>query len=318
MASPRDTAPDEIGGGRHRRVPAVRPSRHAPADVEPEFEPGGEPDVEQAEIAEIAEVTDVLPVVRTRDERPATGLAKFDLGTIPASVTPPRTWRHAAWFSVFAAILVLVGFTYAAVSLVSGPRKPDVVDALPGLPSLRADLPSGPPTGLVLKTTTPGLTTTTVSPTRTTASPGPNAPPLGAATTGAAAEPTPAWSATTSAATAPVRSTVASPVLFGAQADADTIGDRTETYYRRVASDPAAASAMTAGQLRRGGETAIERRYPGVRRVEVQQIVIDPGRGTTRSVLRLVRADGSVTTVERRLTFTTGPDPRITGDAATS
>ncbi|WP_091574601.1 hypothetical protein [Actinokineospora alba] len=68
-------------------------------------------------------------------DAPATGLAKFDLGSIPASVTPPRTWRHAAWFAVAATLLVMVGLTYAAVTLVTNPRKPEVVDALPGLPS---------------------------------------------------------------------------------------------------------------------------------------------------------------------------------------
>src|SRR5437867_283497 len=50
-------------------------------------------------------------------ELPTTGLRTFNLGTIPASVTPPRTWRRAAAFAVGTAMLVLLGLGYAAVTL---------------------------------------------------------------------------------------------------------------------------------------------------------------------------------------------------------
>ncbi|NUT47951.1 MAG: hypothetical protein HOV94_11670, partial [Saccharothrix sp.] len=39
----------------------------------------------------------------------AVGLRKFNIGLVPASVTPPRTWRLAAWFAVLSSAGVLVG-----------------------------------------------------------------------------------------------------------------------------------------------------------------------------------------------------------------
>src|SRR5882672_1887560 len=56
-------------------------------------------------------------------ETPPTGLRKFNLGTIPASVTPPRTWRRAAAFAIGTAVLVVLGLGLAAFTLVGNPRK---------------------------------------------------------------------------------------------------------------------------------------------------------------------------------------------------
>ncbi|SDD97833.1 hypothetical protein SAMN05216174_1266 [Actinokineospora iranica] len=261
-------------------------------------------------------------------ESPATGLAKFDLGSIPASVTPPKSWRHAAWFAVASAILVLVGLTYAAVALMTGPRKPDVVDALPGLPALpshqqpqppterptvRGDQPSSEvadtPTTVAVRrpsasrTVTVQTTTTALTPSTTGTAPSTvvSSPPPRPSTTSAAP---------------PSRSTVTSPLLVAPANDAEVMGDLTEAYYREVTEDPDAAYALTAGHMRRAGQAEIERRYADVERVEVQQIVIDPNNGTTRSTLRVVHKDGTVTTEERELVFTYGSDPRISDERA--
>ncbi len=63
-------------------------------------------------------VLDTVPLGGARvyalPEAPATGLRKFDLGNVPASVTPPRSWRRAAWFAVGTSAAVVLGLTVAA------------------------------------------------------------------------------------------------------------------------------------------------------------------------------------------------------------
>ncbi|ASU80062.1 hypothetical protein CDG81_19370 [Actinopolyspora erythraea] len=46
---------------------------------------------------------------RHRQAEPVSGLCEFDLGMVPASITPPRTWRRAAWFVVLSAVVALSG-----------------------------------------------------------------------------------------------------------------------------------------------------------------------------------------------------------------
>ncbi|RLK60923.1 hypothetical protein [Actinokineospora cianjurensis] len=276
--------------------------------------------------ARAADETDVLPVIgaTVRVDRPATGLAKFDLGSIPASVTPPRSWRHAAWFAVTSAILVVIGLTYAAATLMSGPRRPDVIEALPGLPSQFPRPLTDAPSGL---TSTPEQQRESPAPTTTTAdspAPGPVAPPPTEAPPTASGPGSSALVQSTSAPrpffetdeppSAAPRSTVVTPMLVVPPNDPKAMGDRTEDYYRRVVTDPDAAYAMTSGYLRRQGQEQIQRRYAGVSRVEVERIVIDPTRARTRSVLKVFREDGTVVSEERELTFSYGDDPLITAD----
>src|SRR5262245_59548443 len=54
-------------------------------------------------------------VVYAVPETPATGLRTFDLGNVPASVTPPRSWRRAAWFAVGTSAAVVLGLIVVAV-----------------------------------------------------------------------------------------------------------------------------------------------------------------------------------------------------------
>lgn len=259
--------------------------------------------------------TDVLPVIAGLfPDAPATGLAKFDLGSIPASVTPPRTWRRAAYFAVAASILVLVGLSYAAVSLVTAPRKPEVVDALPGLPSgpngpleLPGEAVMSPRPTAPVRSSTPSST----APSRKPADTQPLTRPVTGHPTSASAAPV---RPTTTTTVSPTRTTVETPVLIGPVADAEAIGDRTETYFAKVVADPDAAYAMTTGEARRDGQEEIERRYGQVTRIEVQRITIDSNRSRTTSTLKVVREDGSVSTEERVLTFTYGDDPKITSD----
>ena len=103
---------------------------------------------------------DRIPLPRRRQIDPlqdTDGLRKFNIGLVPASVTPPRTWKRAAWFAVVSSVLVLVGLSVAAAKLVGGGGEVETV-GLPGYPS---DVPmiSALPTG----GTTPSATGTTPS-----------------------------------------------------------------------------------------------------------------------------------------------------------
>ncbi|SDP90923.1 hypothetical protein SAMN05192558_12251 [Actinokineospora alba] len=305
MASGRDTAQDGPGRGRHRRGTSAtsRPPRTPIHPAGPEEE------------------TDVLPVIAGLfPDAPATGLAKFDLGSIPASVTPPRTWRHAAWFAVAATLLVMVGLTYAAVTLVTNPRKPEVVDALPGLPSYPG-LPLELPGDALVSERPSAPAPSSAAPTTASAKPSDRqqltAPPPGRPTQAPPAATPTAAPPTTTAAASPTRTTVQTPVLVGPVADPEKIGDRTETYFAQVTQDPDAAYSMTTGQARYDGQEELERRYADVTRIEVQRMTIDANRSKTFSTLRLIRKDGSVVTEERELVFTYSSDPKITSDTRT-
>ncbi|WP_433870217.1 hypothetical protein [Saccharopolyspora sp. CA-218241] len=63
----------------------------------------------------------------------ADGLHAFNLGMVPASVTPPRTWRHAAWFAITASAASLGGLLVATTMLVGGGHTIDGLQ-LPSMP----------------------------------------------------------------------------------------------------------------------------------------------------------------------------------------
>lgn len=276
-----------------------------------------------------------LPIRTSRayawPETPATGLRKFNLGTIPASVTPPRTWRRAAWFAVGAATFVVVALGYAAVTLVGNPRTGSTIDALPGQPSqqlLITGLPADETTTSAAPATSSPTTTSTSSSsaarTTTTTPPrqrdtnhraSPHIPEQGRPAPTAASPVRPPRPGTSQKPGAPPRSTVEAAALSAT--DADKMGDLTEAYYANVLRDPAAACALTTGRMRAEGPEGIEARYADIERIEVKQIMIDPNWSFTRSVLVYKRKDGSTVTVRRELTFSQGANPRITSDTET-
>src|SRR3954447_24713372 len=98
---------EQADHGRHRRassapgaLPAARRGLRA-AHARPILvRPCDEPTVPLPAVPPI----DIDPLLDTDP----VGLRKFDIGTVPASVTPPRTWRRAAWFSVGSSVAALV------------------------------------------------------------------------------------------------------------------------------------------------------------------------------------------------------------------
>ncbi|GAA1278962.1 hypothetical protein [Saccharothrix xinjiangensis] len=254
----------------------------------------------------------------------AVGLRKFNIGLVPASATPPGTWKRAAWFAVLSSAGVLVGLALAASKLVGA-----------GYPAERVGLP-GYPTGVPLL---PGSTTAT------TPQPGTPAPDEPAPNTGApdaespdrVNEPEelrapgeerraaggnspeePAGPATpgpaTPGSTAPTGSPEVVTVPHGDEpplVDGVAIAARTEKFYEEAVRDSSAAMAMVADSFRPEAEELVARQFADVSRIEVTAIRVDETKGATFSTLQVTRKDGATVTEERQLEFTTTGEPLI-------
>jgi hypothetical protein len=232
------------------------------------------------------------------------GLRKFNIGLVPASVTPPRTWKRAAWFSVLSSAGVLVGLAVAAANLV-GTNGPAERIGLPGYPTdvpLLTGFPTAPP-----------------PPPSTTARRVPTAEAVANGLVAASGErPAPAGSAAavdTAGApeTSPHVTTVtaeSAPIV-----DAETIAVNTELFYEEVAANSDDALTLVSDTFRVAGEVlALEQEFADVSLIEVREITVDAVRGITVSTLDVIRKDGSRTTEKRELVFTTTGVPLIDGE----
>jgi len=250
---------------------------------------------------------DRIPHPRGREPDPlqdTDGLRKFNIGMVPASVTPPRTWKRAAWFAVVSSVLVLVGLSVAAAKLVGGGGDVEQV-GLPGYPSdvpLISPLPTGG--------TTPPATGTRSS----AADTGRSAPVPGTGTGRApgASGRASATSALPPGTAPPVITTV--PVTQAPVVDGTQIARRTEDFYREMAANADTALALTTDTVRSNAGTLLEGRLEDISLIEVKEIAVDPSRGLTVSLLRVTRKDGSVSTEKRELSFTPGNLPLINGE----
>jgi hypothetical protein len=240
----------------------------------------------------------------------ALGLRKFNIGLVPASVTPPRTWKRAAWFAVLSSVGVLVGLAIAAAKLVgsSGP-----VERI-GMPEYPANVPivtafptKGPRTspndvegsGTKLQ----GTTTATVS------APQPGERTSGGAGDGTATPPGGGTSTTPSVTTVP---NPQPPVV-----DPGAIAGRTEKFYEEMATNSRTAMAMTTDAFRSNTEAVLEQRFADVSLIEVKEITIDSAKGITISTLQITKKDGTASTERRELTFTLVGEPLINAERLT-
>ncbi|MCR3746340.1 hypothetical protein [Lentzea californiensis] len=233
------------------------------------------------------------------------GLRKFNIGLVPASVTPPRTWKRAAWFAVVSSVLVLVGLSFAAAKLVGGGGEVETV-GLPGYPS---DVPTiaALPTGGTSPSAT-GRSTLSAAPTGKVAP----APGTGASsvprTSGQASATNPKPSGTAP----PVITTV--PVSQAPVVDGGKIAEQTESFYKAMATNADTALAMTTDTVRSNAGALLEGRVADISLIEVKEILVDPSKGLTVSLLQVTKKDGSVSTEKRELTFTAGDLPLINGE----
>jgi hypothetical protein len=249
------------------------------------------------------------------------GLHKFDLGYIPASVTPPRTWRRAAWFTVFCSAAALVGLLYVTSELVGPVHVAGDINSLPGLPT---NLPfytpptsSGtpptvrhnqPPSRLDQRPDRPG---SAVQPTDAQGRPittsdgsgsGDSLPPGGGGAPGSGNPPV-------TVVTAP---STATTVNSGPPAvDPSKLGSRTEQFFSEVVTNVDAAANMTSNTVHDDAKAVIEQNYGAISTIQIKSVSVDPSNGLTVSVLQVTDKDGSVSTQQRTLQFTLSGDPKI-------
>ncbi|HET6712078.1 hypothetical protein [Amycolatopsis sp.] len=258
------------------------------------------------------------------------GLGGFAIGSVPASVTPPKTWRKAAWFATGASGAVVVGLLCAGSFLVGKPSMDQAVQgAWPGyqgVPTIADPTDDRtPPTegGSAAGPETASRPENAAGTTRAGGGGGPVdgvAPPHDDSDDSAAASetaPTGHANPSTPPRKPPVtpaqrETPVKSPWWYSFPPDAQTMGDNSEKFFNTVTTDPAAASSVTTGQLHDQGPQALAQRYAGIAYFEVKKVSIDQQRGVTVNTVEVTHTDGSKTLEERTLTF--GDGDKITAD----
>ncbi|NKQ58153.1 hypothetical protein HFP15_35370 [Amycolatopsis sp. K13G38] len=268
--------------------------------------------------------------VRVYVAPPETGLSTFDLGSVPASVTPPRSWRKAAWFATASSGGVVVALLFAGSALVGKPS-PDQAGGgwIPGLgggiPTIGGEqIAPGPagggrPDGLAR--TSDGTTslqelTSTDSSRQSTgrhqqAPDSTTSPGHGTATSGS-----PSGGDSSSApTTTPVpQKPPPTPAPYDAdpnkfawpQGDPATFAKDSQKYLDTVTQDPQAASAMTTGELSDEGPQGLKRKYSDVAYFEVEHVQVHQYDGKTVCTVKKVGKDGSETTEQKTITFQNG------------
>ncbi|MBW4716056.1 hypothetical protein [Saccharothrix obliqua] len=260
----------------------------------------------------------VLPLQRTRDplcDSDVVGLHKFNIGLVPASVTPPRTWKRAAWFAVLSSAAVLVGLAYAAAELV-GVHPPEQRIGMP------AQLTASPLlSGFAAATTTPPTTAARLDVPRVDRadaawSPGEARQPAAVVPVvpdTAPGEPVPdgvpGVGQRPGAAPQPTVTTVAGDAP--AVVDGAALVLRTQRFFEQAAANVDAAIALVSAAFRPDAEAQLEHRIGDVAAVRVSEITVDATRGVTVSTLHVTRKDGTTTTEKRQLVFATSGEPLI-------
>ncbi|MGW4483777.1 hypothetical protein ACWEOE_08040 [Amycolatopsis sp. NPDC004368] len=270
------------------------------------------------------------------------GLGKFDLGSVPASVTPPKTWRKAAWFATGASGAVVVGLLFAGTFLVGGPTT--TTDALGGgwpgrqnggNPLILPDPSLGQQgsTGGGPRDSSSGSSRHGTGDTSDSEDPNTHPQNAGGSETSSARTPTDPSSSdsssapvTTGAASTPAgppvkppitpapRQTAPTNVWYDTAKNPEKMGDNSEKFFNTVTTDPNEAAAVTTGDLEQEGPQGLRQRYANVAYFEVKKVEIDPDNNTTVNTLEVTHTDGTKTMEQRTLTF--GDDDKIADDGA--
>ncbi len=260
---------------------------------------------------------------------PLDGLSTFDLGSVPASVTPPKTWRKAAWFAAAASALVVVGLLFAGSFMVGKPTEdqqsqggwpgnrggsPLTSGGMVGIPTIAPDggaagNPSGPSADSASQDDRSSAnpdTSTGGDGTGPGTAPGSGGP----ATTGESGPPS--SDRPQKPPVAPADRTTTPAPWYAAQPDAEAMGDNTEIFLNSVTTDPHEASSVTSGDLHEQGAQGLRERYADVAYFEVKKVSIDQRRGVTVNTVEVTHKDGTKTIEQRTLTF--GDDDKIVDD----
>lgn len=259
----------------------------------------------------------------------------FDLGSIPASVTPPRTWRRAQWFTVIASVAALAGLVAVGAALVGPVHPAPRVDAMPPY------FPNGTPLAAIRTPigiensdySTPRSPTTRIGTSGATSSATSTATSTSAATAGQPAD----ASATTIMAGVTAAATTAStpsgpppkdvpavttggppPVITTVSSVGDPVVDptelieRTRAFFAEVTTNAQAAAQLTTGSAQDDTVALIRQKYGHATTIQVRSISLDPTSGLTVCVVRVTYKDGTTQTQQIRLRFTLTSDPKIT------
>ncbi len=287
----------EQTAGRHRRgmgavvlaPPGQRVTRHARAEVSPT---GVGADSVLSDPPQVDPLTDSGPI----------GLRMFNLGTIPASVTPPRTWRRAAWFTIAASAAALLGLLAMGAVLVGPVRPGGRTVALPVFPSGAPLVAIGGASSVrpVSDRVVPSTDIVDVGQTSRLA---PRRQPVSVGGV---------WTR----AHDPVIATLppAVPSVAGGEPviDPTKLLKQTQTFFAEVTSNAQAAADLTDQTVHDDAVALIRQKYGDVSAIQIQSISLDPSSGLTVSVLRVVDKDGTATTQQTTLRFTLTNDPKIT------
>lgn len=256
---------------------------------------------------------------------PPDGLGKFDLGSVPASVTPPRTWRKAAWFAVLSSGGVVVALLVAGSVLVSQPPVhrhaldswPDRHGGAPLLPSEEyAD--TAEPTSAAPSSSPPSFPETTADD-RTAALRTP-APTTEAGEMAPATSTMPATTTTSRELQKPPvtpasTSTVGYTLLWNAY-DAETMAEHSQDYFNTITEDPEVTYALTTGELAADGPEGLRQKYADIAYFEVQHVHIDNNQGRTTNTVEVTYKDG--TKAEQTHTLVFNRKEKIVEDTAES
>lgn len=311
LPSPAPTA--EPANGRHHRiepapawapVPQQRTSSPAPPPVDP--------------LTDTAEVG---------------GLHKFDLGMVPASITPPRTWKRAAWFAIGSSVAALGGLMFATAMFAgSANTRVDALE-LPEVPRGQDYPPLPDPYFLTGDPTRPQASHPAAPPNPAGSAPQMVMPrPTAAETDGTAGAPggnpgtapgtapgaAPGEGSTAPGQPAPPSGTTAPPTEEAPAllplVDTESIKRASERYYSAIsAGDLPGAYEMTGGALRDEGYRSFAARYSFATAVEVRHVYVSPA--STVHELRLTLPDGSQRTERHELRYDRrGEQPKIVAD----
>ncbi|MGC7095842.1 hypothetical protein ACPZ19_14315 [Amycolatopsis lurida] len=271
---------------------------------------------------------------------PVDGLSTFDLGSVPASVTPPRTWRKAAWFAAASSGGVVVAMLCAGTFLVGQPPASESraingwlgENGGSGHPLVQGDLPlPGDGTGTGTSNEPPATDDTdTTDPSL----PGSDLPTSGGrpgSSTGDAPSSVGGGRPTTSP-TGPssgqpdsgkpqpeLQKPPSKPAKrefekqrYWTSNDPKTMADHSEKFFNTVTEDPGSAAALTEGELQQEGASGLRESYSDVAYFEVKHIYVDPNDGVTVNTVEVTHTDGSKSTEQRTLVFS--ENDKITND----
>ncbi len=258
-------------------------------------------------------------------------LQKFDLGMVPASVTPPRTWRRAGWFAVLSSVATLGGIVLATVAL--APKEPlhhtaEVPHMPRGHDYPRPAALNDPsvPGGCVpvppLRTpgsAEPSPTETTTSPESTNVravsprhgapklAPGEDSAPHSAESGSRPPEPRPERQVPTGTEPTSSRPTTSDSVTalaeqqYAGTTSWSRMHELTERYFSNIAAgELRSAHRMTGGRLRRADFADFAAPYTGADGIAV--VATTAAADSTVTELRIER-DGATRTIHRRLGF---------------